>query len=169
MYPAGSYKCLHCNEPFRPDPRNRHHQCYCAKLTCRRASKRASQGLWRAKPENVGYDRANAKNAARARAWQKAHPGYWKGRAKKRAVVLRDLLITEASAKQKDVNQDVSPVLQDLSRVQVPLMMGLIAHLGDLSYAEDIAAMANRFVARGQALMGEAPSYDADPKTNPLR
>jgi hypothetical protein len=152
-----------------PDPRNRWHQDYCDKVECRQASKAASQARWRAKPENADYDRGNAKNAARVRAWQKAHPGYWKQRAKKRSVVLQDLLITEEADKQKDANQDGGSVLQDLSRVQVPLMMGLIAHLGDLSYVEDIAVMANRFVARGQALMGEVPSYDVDPKTNPQR
>ena len=43
--------------------------------------------------------------------------------------------------------------------------MGLIAHLGHLSYAEDIVAMANRLVARGQALMGEIPKHDVPPKT----
>ena len=85
------------------------------------------------KPENAGYHRDNPKNRERVKAWQKAHPGYWKRRKEKR-----------------------SGVLQDLSRVQVPLLMGLIAHLGGLSYAEDIAAMTNRLVARGQALMGES-------------
>jgi hypothetical protein len=169
MYPAGSCKCVHCNERFVTDPRNRWHQEYCGRRECRQASKAASQARWRGKPENADYDQANAKNAVRVRAWQKAHPGYWKQGRKKRAVVLRDLLIAQDAGKQKDVNQDVSPVLRDLSQVQVPLILGLIAHLGDLSYAEDIAVMANRFVARGHALMGQVPSSDANPKTNPLR
>ncbi len=158
MYPSGSRKCVSCNEGFWPDPRNRRHQRHCTKPVCRRASKVASQRRWRAKPANADYDRGNAKNAARARAWQRAHPGYWKRRRAKTSPVLRDLLIPEVAVDQRETNQDVSPVLQDLYHVQVPLMMGLIAHLGDLSYVEDIAAMAHRFVARGQALMGAAPS-----------
>jgi hypothetical protein len=169
MHPSGSRKCLQCKEFFLPDARNRRHQCYCPKPECRQASKAASQGRWRAKPENVDYDRANAKNAARVRAWQKAHPGYWKSRAKKRSVVLQDLLITEIADQQVHEEQDVSFVLRDLSRSQMPLVMGLIAHLGDLSYVEDIVTMANRLVARGQALMGKTTPNDDHPKTHPLR
>ncbi len=169
MPPSGSRKCLQCKEFFLPDARNRHHQCYCPKPVCRQASKAASQGRWRAKPENVDYDRANAKNTARVRAWQKAHPGYWKSGAKKRSVVLQDLLITEAAGQQKAGEQEVSFVLQDLSRSQMPLVMGLIAHLGNLSYVEDIVTMANRLVARGQALMGKTTPYDDHTKTHPLR
>jgi hypothetical protein len=108
------------------------------------------------KPENAGYHRENPKNTERAKAWQKAHPGYWKRRKAKRSGVLQDLLIAQVADSQGEAEQDVSSVLQDLSRVQVPLLMGLIAHLGGLSYAEDIAAMTNRLVARGQALMGES-------------
>jgi hypothetical protein len=170
MFPAGCRKCVKCNEVYRPDARNRYHQRYCPKPVCRQASKAASQGRWRAKPENADYDRGNAKNAARARAWQKAHPGYWKRRRAKRSTVLQDILIAEVAVEQKEVEQDDGVVLRDISRSQVPLIMGLIAHLGDLSYAEDIVAMAHRLVARGQALMGKIPNHhDAPPKTNPLR
>lgn len=169
MFPAGCRKCVKCNEVYRPDARNRYHQRYCPKPVCQRASKAASQARWRAMPENADYDRNNAKNVARVRAWQKAHPGYWKRRAGKRSAVLQDVLIPEVAAEQKEVEQDDSFVLREISRSQVPLMMGLIAHLGDLSYAEDIVAMVNRLVARGQALMGKIPNHDVPPKTNPLR
>jgi hypothetical protein len=157
MYPAGSRKCRNCNEVFSADPRNRRHQRYCSKPVCRRASKAASQTRWLGKPENAGYHRGNPKNAARVKAWQAAHPGYWKRRRRKGSGVLQDLLIPELADNQREIAQDDRVVLQDLSRVQVPLMMGLIAHLSDLSYADDIAGMANRLVARGQALMGGSP------------
>jgi hypothetical protein len=169
MFPAGCRKCVKCNEVYRPDARNRYHQRYCTKPVCRQASKAASQGRWRAKPENADYERGNAKNAARVRAWQKAHPGYWKRRAGKSSAVLRDILIPEVAVEQKVVAPDDTFVLRDISSSQVPLIVGLIAHLGHLSYAEDIVAMANRLVARGQALMGEIHHDDVPPKTNPLR
>ena len=70
-------KCLHCQELFRADARNRGRQKYCLKLDCRRAAKAARQGRWLAQPENQNYFR-DAQNAARVRAWQRAHPGSWR-------------------------------------------------------------------------------------------
>ena len=48
-------KCKCCHKLFRPDPRNRHHQRYCAAPSCRAASKAASQARWLAAPENRDY------------------------------------------------------------------------------------------------------------------
>jgi hypothetical protein len=48
-------KCKCCLKLFRPDPRNRRHQCYCSAPDCRAARKTASQARWRAKPENQSY------------------------------------------------------------------------------------------------------------------
>ncbi|MEA3292074.1 MAG: LysR substrate-binding domain-containing protein [Pseudomonadota bacterium] len=48
-------KCLHCRDLIRPDPRNLRHQRHCSKPDCRKASKRASQRRWLAKPENQDY------------------------------------------------------------------------------------------------------------------
>ena len=70
-------KCKCCLKLFRPDPRNRRHQCYCSARACRAASKTASQARWLAKPENQSYFRG-AVNVARVRAWRSRHPGYWR-------------------------------------------------------------------------------------------
>jgi hypothetical protein len=53
----GKRKCLCCEEIFQPDPRNRHHQRYCSKPACQRASHAASQRRWLNKPENRDYFR----------------------------------------------------------------------------------------------------------------
>lgn len=154
MHPKGCGKCLCCKQVYIPDPRNCFHQRYCPKPECRRASKRASQRKWRAKSH---YTRDNVKEAARVRAWQQANPGYWK-RRKKRSAVLRAILITQAPENKGDAAQDISPrspVLREISIMQDPLFVGLIAHLTGSSYVDDIAAAANRFSARGQALLGE--------------
>jgi hypothetical protein len=69
-------KCPHCQALFQADARNRGRQKYCSKPSCRLAAKAARQRRWLAKPENQNYFR-DPQNAARARAWQDAHPGYW--------------------------------------------------------------------------------------------
>ena len=48
-------KCAHCNQLFRPDPRNVKRQKYCSRPECRKASKAASQKKWLEKPENQDY------------------------------------------------------------------------------------------------------------------
>jgi hypothetical protein len=57
MKHKGQRKCLCCCELFRADPRNLHHQKYCSKAACRKASKAASQRRWLAKAENRDYFR----------------------------------------------------------------------------------------------------------------
>src|SRR5215469_6839029 len=52
-----------CHKLFRPDPRNRYHQRYCAAASCRAASKAASQARWLAAAENQDYFRGPAKVA----------------------------------------------------------------------------------------------------------
>ena len=68
-------RCAHCGQPFTPDARNAHHQCYCPAPDCRLASKRASQKKWLSKSENRDYHRGPAA-VARVQAWRRAHPGY---------------------------------------------------------------------------------------------
>jgi hypothetical protein len=67
-------KCKCCLRLFRPDPRNRRHQRYCATPRCKAASKADSQARWRAKPENQGYF-SGPVNVARVQAWRACHPG----------------------------------------------------------------------------------------------
>lgn len=68
--------CNHCQCCFNPDPRNRHHQQYCSKPECRRASKQASQKRWASKPENRDYFRG-PENVQRVQEWRARHQGYW--------------------------------------------------------------------------------------------
>ena len=80
-------KCKCCHKLFRPDPRNRHHQRYCAAPSCRAASKAASQARWLAAPENRDYFRGSV-NVARVKAWRLRHPGY--GRKRRSRVALQE-------------------------------------------------------------------------------
>jgi hypothetical protein len=84
-------KCLCCGELFLPDRRNAHHQRFCSKAGCRKASRHSSQRRWLAKPENRATFRG-PENVARVKAWREAHPGYWR---RKRGA-LQDLLPPQA-------------------------------------------------------------------------
>lgn len=156
MHSVGERKCLYCEEFFTPDARNRKRQHYCAKESCRQASKAASQRRWLSRPENTDYFR-DADNAARARAWQAAHPGYWKKRRKSAAVVLQEDCRSQAAEAERVTAPDAGVVLQDDWQRQPPLVIGLIAHLAGMTLQEDIAAMTGRLIAKGHAVLGASP------------
>ena len=71
------FKCLHCNQIRRYEPRSRGRQQYCPAADCRRASKAESQRRWLSRPENENYFRG-ADHVGRVRQWRAEHPGYWR-------------------------------------------------------------------------------------------
>jgi hypothetical protein len=152
MHTPGQRKCRHCSQFFVPDPRNRYHQRYCGRAACRQASKRVSQGKWESRPENRDYNRS-AEKAVKVKAWQAAHPGYWKRRRSQKAV-LPEVLPVEVTSAQADGRQDGGGVLPDLWHGQPPVVIGLIAQMTGCVLPEDIAAVTGRLIVRGQALMG---------------
>ena len=156
MHSAGERKCPHCEGFFLPDARNRQRQRYCAKVPCRRASKAASQQRWVSRPANADYFH-DAGNAARARAWQAAHPGYWKKRPPRSLVVLQEDCQSQTAPAEQVTVPDAGVVLQDDWLRQPPLLIGLIAHLAGVTLQEDIAAMTGRLLAVGHAVLGASP------------
>jgi hypothetical protein len=156
MHAAGERKCPHCEGFFLPDARNRDRQRYCAKVRCRRASKAASQRRWVSQPANADYFH-DAGNAARARAWQAAHPGYWKKRPPRSLVVLQEHCPAQTAPAAQVKVPDAGVVLQDDWLRQPPLLIGLIAHLAGVTLQEDIAAMTGRLLAVGHAVLGASP------------
>ena len=156
MHSAGERKCPHCERFFVPDARNRKRQRYCAKEPCRRASKAASQRRWVGQPANADYFR-DAENAARARAWQAAHPGYWKKRRRSALVVLQEDCRAQTAPGAQVTAPEDGVVLQDDWLRQPPLVIGLIAHLAGVTLQEDIAAMTGRLLAMGHAVLGASP------------
>jgi hypothetical protein len=161
MHFEGRRKCLHCEKFFLPDARNRRGQRYCRKRACRKASKAESQRRWLKQAQNRDYF-TGPENAARVRAWQAAHPDYWKERRKRGGRVLQDLLIGQDAGQQGEARQDGAGVLQDHWQRQSPVVIGLIAHLAGTVLQEDIASMTGRLIAKGQALMGQKPSDDSE-------
>ena len=69
--------CLSCKQLFTTDPRNHHHQRFCARARCRKASKILSQKQWLAKPGNRKLG-GGPGEVERVRIWRKANPYYWK-------------------------------------------------------------------------------------------
>jgi hypothetical protein len=126
---AGAERCKRkcCHKLFRPDPRNRRHQRYCAAPSCRAASKAASQARWLAAPENRDYFRGPV-NVARVRAWRSRNRGYWRKRRRAR-VALQDLSLAQDVDYTNKTGDFARPALQEVILAQPAVLIGLIAHI----------------------------------------
>jgi hypothetical protein len=151
--PKARQKCLHCKELFLPDCRTGHRQRYCLKPECRKARKRELMRAWLAKPENQNYFR-DAKNAQRARDWQKEHPGYWKNTARYRRRTLQDDCPEQAPAIQEVAPKPVGRTLQDLCALQVPLWVGFVSMFMGSTLPDDIANNLRRLLIKGHDILG---------------
>jgi len=153
-------KCLHCKKLLVPAYRNRGRQKYCSAPACRQASKRASQQRWAGQPENRDYFRG-PENVRRVQQWRKAHPDYGKSRHRKARLALQETCPAQPAGTTPLVPAPLPepsrPALQDLCRVQTPLLVGLIAQFSDTALQEDIVTFTRRLIAKGQTLL-EQPS-----------
>lgn len=146
--------CLHCNELFRPDPRNRTRQRYCSQAACQKASKRASQARWLAKPANQDYFRGPA-NTERNRGWRAAHPGYWK--RPQRSCAQQDSSSAQQSGNQPLKSVQAAPAQQDPSALQLALFVGLIANLAASTQQETIDRSMRRLHDLGREVLQQSP------------
>ncbi len=143
-------KCLCCEEIFQPDPRNRHHQRYCSKPACQRASHAASQRRWLRKPENRDYFRGPI-HVARVQAWRRAHPGYGKRAPSQKGLPLQD----DCRAQHVDSStQSTNLALQEIISSQSLVLLGLIAHFTDSPLQESIVRTTRRLVELGRDVLG---------------
>lgn len=153
-----TFKCPHCNESHRADPRNRGRQRYCSKPECRKASKAASQARWLAREENRDYFRG-AHHCGRVKRWRQANPGYWRRPGKRAQAALQDSSNPQ-TADNEPVVPDVPDVahdaLQDVCRAQTPLLVGIIASLTGEPLQESIVCTARMLVNRGEDILRRA-------------
>jgi hypothetical protein len=151
-------KCLHCRTLFVPDARNRGRQAYCSEPACRHASKQASQRRWTSKPENRDYFRG-PDHVRRVQQWRQAHHGYWQRRSQKPRRTLQETCPAQPTPDQSvaptQLPEPSRPALQDLCRVQTPLLVGLIAQFSDTALQEDIVTFTRRLIAKGQTILGQ--------------
>jgi hypothetical protein len=155
MASTGRRKCKCCQQLFRPDPRNRHHQRYCAAPDCRAASKAASQARWRAAPENQDYFRG-AVAVARVRAWRTRHPGYWR-KGPRSEPALQDVCPAQTvDSTCKTANFAGSP-LQEIVSAQPAVLMGLIAHIAGTPLQDEITSAATRLLRLGREILAAPP------------
>ena len=154
-------KCKCCLRLFRPDPRNRRHQRYCATASCKAASKADSQARWRAKPENQGYF-SGPVNVARVQAWRARHPGYWRN-GRDAGAALQDVSIAQPiDSTAETVNPAGSP-LQDVLTAQPFVLIGLIAHIVGSPLQDDIVRTTDRLLRLGQDILATSAARAATP------
>jgi hypothetical protein len=145
-------KCKHCKEFFTPDPRNAHHQEFCPKPDCRKASKAISQKKWLDRPENRNYFSGSV-NVQRVQQWRNAHPGYWRRKASGRQNALQDVLCKNTKQKQL-VKVTFNPcALQDILTNQQAVLIGLISHFTGSALQDDIASTVNRMQQLGTDIL----------------
>ena len=152
MSSSAARKCLCCNENFHPDARNRRHQQYCAKDSCRKASKAARQARWLAKPENQNYFRGSA-SGERVRQWRLANPGYSRRKTASRRVALQDASNPQPFENKNPVAPCARSPLQDVLSMQPALLVGLISVVTGHALQDDIAASARVFLNRGRDIL----------------
>ena len=153
-------KCRHCGQLYEPDPRDRYHQRYCQEPACRKVSKAASQGRWRASGKGRDYFRGKA-NVLRVQAWRKANRGYWRKR-RKRGGTLQDHCPPQVLVPPADKATLSNRTLQDVCRTQGLAIQGLVAQLADSTLQEDIATHLHRLILLGQQIQGPSNGRSAD-------
>jgi hypothetical protein len=160
---AGSsthFKCLHCNVPFVPDPRNQGRQRFCAAPECRRVSKQQSQARWRSQPANADYFKGPS-HVERVRRWRAAHPGYWKRPKKDPSQKSSSRKIPQPVDSQPTEPVPAADALQDSCRAPLqdswdpypPVLVGLIALQMGGALQEDIRLHLDRVRDQGLAIL----------------
>ena len=145
-------RCRNCRRLFIPDHRNRDRQKYCKRAICRKASKSTSQEMWLNKPENNDYFRGTL-NVQRVQQWRRQNPGYWKPKQSNKAIALQEPSTPQPSENNKDNSDFTNNTLQDLLRVQAPVMIGLISNFIGSALQDDIAQTLLRMQQSGQDIL----------------
>ena len=154
-------KCKCCLKLFRPDPRNRRHQCYCSASGCRAASKAASQARWLANPENQSYFRGSV-NVARVQAWRSRHPGYWR-KSRRADTALQDISTAQPVGSAVETANAARSPLQDVLTAQPAVLIGLIAHIVGTPLQDDIVRATDRLLRLGRDILATSAARAATP------
>ena len=152
--PPTRRKCRCCMKFFNPDRRTEDRQRYCSKLTCRQASKAASQRRWLSKDGNGDHFRG-ADEVRRVQLWRKSHPGYWKKqKPSSQGTQAVDCQPTDLDQSSCNVPRGLPGTLQDYCLAQDPAFVGLISMVTGSTLQEDIADTARQLLLRGRNILG---------------
>jgi len=160
MSPPTFFKCLHCNDEHRADPRNRGRQNYCLKPECRKASKAASQRRWLSRPENANYFRG-PEACERVRRWRAAHPGYWRKKSAAGEGTLQEACEAQVVENETSGGHEPDFALQEAWLTQPAVIVGLISVITGHALQEDIVASLRLFLDRGRDILRMKPGGPA--------
>ncbi len=135
-------RCKHCDDLFKPDPRNLKRQKFCKKSECKEASTRYSQQKWLMKPQNKGHFSGPA-NVIRVQQWRQQNPEYWKRKKSKKVTsLIKGALQETLSAKNitgKRFPSDlIQTALQDSLSAKTLVIIGFDTQLNKIALQDII-------------------------------
>ena len=135
MPKPGTKKCLCCQHFFKPTAQSKGRQNYCSHPQCKKASKKASQEKWLAKPENRDYFKSTT-HVQQVQQCQKDSPDYSKGYTRSdpkptqhNQTSLQDSLMAQLTDKKEKNNDLTQDTLQETLISQVLVLMEVMTHL----------------------------------------
>ncbi len=150
--------CEHCNCLFHPDPRNQRKQKYCSSPACRKASKAASNRVWREKPENLDYFRG-PEQVKRVQEWRRNNPGYWRRKPASKRSALQDHCPVKKEQNQAVVPIEAKSALQDHWIMQPAVMVGFIAKFCGIALQDDMEKIVRTLQTLGEDILNHANPF----------
>jgi len=154
--------CKHCKCVVRPDARNLHKQKYCSSPECRKASKAASNLVWREKPENVDYFRG-PEQVKRVQEWRRNNPGYWRRKPTSKKRALQDHCPEKELQNQSIEAVVAKDALQDHWMIQPAVIVGLIAKFCGSVLQDDIEKNLRAMQTLGSDILNNSSSFKGGP------
>lgn len=122
-------RCKHCQNLYKPDPRQLKRQKFCRKPACKAASKKHSQQKWLSKPENRDHF-SGPEHVTRVQEWRQDNPGYWKQR--KPSLIkdaLQEMKFVKTIAIKGSSIDLIQIALQDLISAKTFVFIGFDTHI----------------------------------------
>ena len=135
-------RCKHCDDLYKPDPRNLKRQKFCRKSKCKDASKRYSQQKWLKKSKNKDHF-SGPVNVIRVQQWREQNPGYWKCKKSKKATPLIEGALRETLSVNTNTGKGFSidlmqNALQDSLSAETLVIIGFDTQLNKIALQEII-------------------------------
>ena len=149
-------RCKNCGNYFYPDNFNRHHQHYCSRGECRKASNAASSRTYRKKQsQDSEFCR---RESERVKKWQRKNPNYWKNRQKSSKKVEKNKVLRDFAQVEK-LHSEMT-ILRDFAKLQHVVLTGVIVTLTGDVLRDDINSFIRQMYDKGNAVSGRVPGND---------